>query len=295
LLHLGRRVIAVDRSADTSQWAGLESERLIVRHIDLDSDVAFSSLIEGVDVLYHLAEPSVVPESVKAPRENLRATTGRMIQLLEALRSSERPPTLVYTSSAAVYGQGLGEKLCEVDRLVPVSPYGAAKAASELYAGVYAQLYELDVRIARPFSLFGPGQRKLVVHDVFKRILLGESPLIIHAPPEVERDFVFVADAVSSLLSIAAHERAREVQVFNVGSGIARRLDDVIHEMVAVAGSPVEVRFTGTLREGDPIRFQADVTRLESLGYRPSTDFREGLRLTAEWLRSDLVARDCSV
>jgi len=189
----------------------------------------------------------------------------------------------VIISSAAVYGEGREMPMTEDHPLEPVSPYGISKLAAETYVRLYAQLYGLNTFSVRPFSLYGPRQRKLVVYDLLCRAVDGEDPVVVLGSPEVSRDFVFVADCARALVILARRAPARG-EAYNVATGVGTHLGRLVPALLESAGVEATIQFTGDIRPGDPLRWEGDPTRALALGAAFDTPLAEGLRQTAEWL-----------
>jgi UDP-glucose 4-epimerase len=188
-----------------------------------------------------------------------------------------------------VYGNGVRFPMEEDHPLQPVSPYGISKLAAERYVALYAEMYAVAAFSARPYSLYGPRQRKLVVYDLLTRILAGESPLEIDADPAVTRDFVYVEDAADALIHLARRSPARG-EAFNLASGRAVSLQALADALVAAAAADIEVTFSGRVRPGDPLRWDGDATRARGLGASFDTPLEEGLEATVAWARAETRA-----
>jgi UDP-glucose 4-epimerase len=205
------------------------------------------------------------------------------VAVLDAARRASPQPLVAYVSSAAVYGEGIRMPMDEEHPLAPLSPYGISKLAAERYVAHYVAMYGLEAFCVRPFSLYGPRQRKLVVYDLMQRVLDGESPLTIDAPAEVSRDFVYVEDAAAALVTLAGNAPARG-EAYNIASGRPTSLRELAEEIVSACGLDIAVEFTGNLRPGDPQRWDGDASRACALGADFGTPLDEGLRRTAAWL-----------
>jgi UDP-glucose 4-epimerase len=236
------------------------------------------------DAVFHLASPAFVPPSLVDPVGDLLGNAGSTLLLLEAVRRCGRPPVVALMSSAAIYGTARSLPMGEDHPLEPTSPYGVAKLAAEEYLRLYTRLYDIDGFAARPFSLYGPGQQKLIVFDLFRRVLAGEDPLVIHGRREVTRDLLYVGDAARSIVALARNAPARG-ESYNLGAGRAVSLGDLADAVVAATGVPVAVEFTGEVRAGDPLHWEADTSRATALGAGAVTPLDEGLAKTAAWVR----------
>jgi UDP-glucose 4-epimerase len=244
---------------------------------------------ESVGAVFHLAGPASVPASVDDPIDDLNGTTVTTVAALEALRRVPSEAVFVYASSAAVYGDAVYHPMDEDHPLEPKSPYGVAKLASERYVRLYARLHGIRGFSVRPFSVYGPGQRQLVVYDLLKRMHAGERPLKILGSPDVSRDFVFVGDMARALVTLA-RSAPGDGQFYNIASGKPTTLQELASTLVEVAGIRTEIEFTGKVRPGDPLHWTGDPQRARNIGVECDTPLAEGLRQTVEWFRTDAPA-----
>ena len=266
----------VDRRAQSVQADVAAGERTL-------HDLLRSSRFDAV---FHMVGTGSVPRSLEHPLGDLAANAGAVLTLLEQLRDLPRPPLLVYLSSAAVYGEGIGGPMDEDHPLRPVSPYGISKHAGEQYVRLYRRLYGLPTVTIRPFSVYGPGQRKLVVYDLLRRLEAGESPLEIRAPAEVARDLVYGQDAARAV-TVLARRAGGDGEAYNLSSGRAVTLQELVATLIKVGGFEAQVHFTGDLRPGDPMRWEGDPTRSAALGVMCATPLQSGLAATVRWFRAD--------
>lgn len=280
LLDQGVATTVLDRMSNRSGDA-LPGVDLVVDDV---SRADLPALLEdrGIDVVFQLAGTPSVPPSLAHPIDDLERNAGTTLSVLEGVRGTRRPPLVAYVSSAAVYGEGRHMPMAEDHPLEPVSPYGISKLAAETYVGLYARLYGISAFSVRPFSLYGPRQRKLVVYDLLCRAVDGEDPLVVTASPEISRDFVFVADCARALLVLARRAPA-EGEAYNIASGTGTRLGALVPALLEAAGLEASVRFTGDVRPGDPLRWEGDPRKAQSLGAVFDTTLVDGLGQTAEW------------
>jgi UDP-glucose 4-epimerase len=219
------------------------------------------------------------------PIDDLERNAVTTLAVLEGARHARRSPLVGFISSAAVYGEGRHMPMTEDHPLEPVSPYGISKLAAETYVRLYAELYGFPTFSVRPFSLYGPRQRKLVVYDLLCRATDGEDPLVVLGSPEVSRDFVYVADCARALLVLARRAPALG-EAYNVASGAGTPLGVLVPAILKAVGSDVSVAFTGSVRPGDPLRWEGDPARARALGATFDTPLEAGLRRTAEWFHT---------
>ena len=282
------RIVSLDR-APRGRLRDLEVESL--QGGVASGDHVLSELLgrQGFDLVVHAIGTGSVPRSLEHPLGDLASNVTTTLTVLEALVGLPSPPLLVHASSAAVYGDSVRLPMDEDHPLEPVSPYGISKLAAEHYVRLYARLHQLQALSVRPFSLYGPGQRKLVVYDLLARVEAGEDPLVVHGDPEVTRDLVYAGDAARAVAQLARRAPARG-EPYNVSSGHGTALRDLAAGLVAATGRSTEIRFTGEVRAGDPLRWEGDARRAAALGAVARTPLSDGLARTVEWYRRQTVA-----
>lgn len=236
------------------------------------------------DYVFHLAGSASVQMSVEKPFNDFESNLRGTLNLLETMRTLSKPPKLVYLSSAAVYGNPASIPICEDDITVPISPYGISKLAAERYLYVYVNIHGLQAVSARPFSVFGPGQKKQVIYDIIQKISTNPDRLDLYGSGREARDFIFIADLINALL-ILAEKSKLSGEVFNIASGRSTEISEIATNLCDIMNVNPEIVYKGTVRPGVPLRWKADVSRLKSLGFKPIVDLNEGLRRTVDWYK----------
>ena len=240
---------------------------------------------ESTDVIFHFAANAYVPPSVENPTYDYEINLDAPFRLLEALRRTQWPGRMVFASSAAVYGNAVRVPIREDDPTVPISPYGAGKLAAERYLAVFARLYGLNLAAVRFFSAYGPRQRKQVVFDLLTKLRHNRDELHVHGDGTQARDFLYVKDAARSAMIVAARGELNG-EVYNVGAGREYTIDSLAKSLCKLVGLAPEVVYNGINRPGDPEKLVVDITKLESLGYRPQFEFEEGLATVVSWFQT---------
>ena len=257
-----------DRAAVTNGHAG-------------DGDI-LDELLPGCAGIFHLAAVSSVQASLDQPddvhEDNLTAT----LALLEAARR-HGVKRLVFSSSAAIYGDTDGEQAHEAMKPNPLSHYAVQKLASEYYCQVYARVYGLETVCLRYFNIFGPRQRADSPYSgAIARFLdaacEGRTATIFGDGSQT-RDFCPVVDVAAANVAAATLPGDRVAGgIFNIGSGNCisiREVVDTIREIFPDMPEPQH----GPARAGEVPHSRADISRArEKLGYQPSTTFKEALR-----------------
>lgn len=239
--------------------------------------------LEGVDRVCHLAAMTNVRASIRDPVLVSEVNLIGTLRVLEAARKLGAK-RVVFASSAAVYGSPGTFPVAEDMDAAPISPYGASKAASELYCGSFEENHGIETVSLRYFNVYGPRQASSQysgVISVFASRLLRRLPLRIFGDGSQSRDFVFVADAVDA--TVAALEKPLRSRVFNVATGMETTVLRLAEKMQDIAGVSSQLRFERP-RRGDIIRSVADTTRAQSeLDFRPKAALDDGLSATIQW------------
>ena len=253
--------------------AGLE-----FRRVDLSCD-SLEALVDGVDVVYHLAgQPGVRSSWGEDFDTYARRNVVSTQRLLEAtLRGGGA--RFVFASSSSVYGNVGANPARESDRPAPVSPYGLTKAACEELLAVYRRVHGVSAVALRYFTAYGPRQRPEMAFASFIRSVLLGRPLRVLGDGMQTRDFTFVTDVVAA--TIAAAERGIE-PVYNISGGTNSTLLEAISEIERLAGRRALTSFSPSAR-GDAYRTNADLTAARrDLGYTPQVSLAEGLELQVQ-------------
>lgn len=217
------------------------------------------------------------------PGADFAASVALLENVLEGVRRSARRPRLIYPSSAAVYGNPEVLPVTEDGPLAPISAYGYHKAMCEFLVREYAQCFGIPGMIARPFSLFGESQRRLLVWEIFRQFI--DAPRVeLFGTGDEERDYLHVDDFAEAAWACAVRS-ARPCEVINVASGTSIRVADLAKRIGSALGSGKPVSCKGLRSAGDPAVWRADVGRLRALcPERPRPDFDGRLgRVLAHW------------
>jgi UDP-glucose 4-epimerase len=237
--------------------------------------------------VFHLAANPYIPPSVENPAFDYHENLENTFALLETLRQIDERPRLINTSSAAVYGNPVRLPIRETDPTVPISPYGVSKLAGERYVAVYSQLYGLWATSLRLFSVYGPRQRKQVVFDLLQKLRADPARLEILGDGSQERDFTYVQDVVQAMM-VAAVNAPGQGEVFNVASGQAHSINELVTILGEVCGITPERAYTGQVRPGDADKWAVDITPLGRLGFQARTSLRAGLITVKDWYDATL-------
>src|SRR5258706_864836 len=240
------------------------------------------TLLQEVDVVYHLAARVSVPESVVYPRDYNIVNVGGTVALMEAMRDVG-VRRVVLASSGAVYGDLGVQTLTESITPNPRSPYAVSKLAAEYYVRTIGGLWGIETVSLRIFNAYGPGQHLSASHPpvvphYLKQALRGGT-LVAHGDGSQTRDYVYVDDAVSGMVAASTAPNINGL-VINIGSGIETSIKDLVSATLEVTGSKANVVYNAQT-SGGVSRMRADLKLAqEKLRFQPSIKLEDGLRLT---------------
>lgn len=237
----------------------------------------------GVDFVFHLAAMVSVPESMRKPVEcNEINTTGTLVVLEEAARAKVRK--LIFSSSAAIYGDNPVTPKVETMLPEPKSPYAITKLDGEFYCGMFAREGRLATTCLRYFNVFGPRQNPKSQYaaavPVFIDRAIKHQPITIFGDGEQTRDFIYVKDIVTANVFFAT--RSDATGVFNLASGQCITINDLAETVCHLTGSRSKIKHTPD-RPGDVKHSLASIEKLRAAGFAPEGNLRKDLSATIEY------------
>lgn len=221
---------------------------------------------------------------------DLNVTKARL--MLEAIRLHSPGTRLVHLSSAAVYGNPPILPITEDMAASPISPYGWHKLQAEMICREYAALGDVPTVSLRIFSCFGPGLRRQLLWDTAQKALAGRKLDLVGTGRE-SRDFIFISDLVRAIESVILNG-SFDGQAVNVASGAETTIRHAVEQLIEAMNWDGDIQFSGAVRQGDPLNWRADISRLLATGYVPETTFRRGVDQFANWVHADRSANPLS-
>lgn len=257
---------------------------------------------EKPDVIVHLAAQAGVRYSLDNPRAYLDSNIVGTFNVLECAREFG-VDHLLMASTSSVYGANEDLPFHELDRVeTPMTFYAATKKANESMAHSYAHLWSLPTTMFRFFTVYGPWGRPDMALFKFTQGILGNRPIDIYNNGEMYRDFTYVTDLVRAIRLLIDTPPARpkskdEIEpgdslspvapfrVVNIGNSDKVRLLDFIEAIESECGRKA-IRNYLPMQKGDVPATWADASLLQRLtGYKPETDYREGIHQFVKWYR----------
>jgi NAD dependent epimerase/dehydratase len=295
LLELGAEVTAQIRYTSRSDWGNLEllsqEQRAALRVVAGNvEDAAFvNRLVQGKEVVFHLAALIAIPYSYEAPASYVRTNVEGTLNVLEAARTSG-VGRVVHTSTSETYGTAIYTPIDEAHPLQGQSPYSATKIGADKIAESYQKSFGVPVATIRPFNTFGPRQSARAVIPTIISQALTQDEIRLGALDPV-RDLTFVKDTVRGFVAVAESDRAIGETV-NVGFGAGITIGDLAARILGLMG--LERRIVQSAERLRPPKSEVftlvcnNTKARELCGWAPRYGLDEGLRETIAFVRENM-------
>ncbi|MDO5843684.1 MAG: SDR family oxidoreductase [Methanocorpusculum sp.] len=236
-----------------------------------------------IDGIFHLAAIASVQKSVDDPIKSNEVNALGTLNILNAAKN-HGIRKVVFSASAAAYGDNPVFPKKETMLPEPLSPYAVQKITSEMYCKVFAELYGVQTVSLRYFNVFGPGQdpngEYAAVIAKFSEKISRREPITIFGDGKQTRDFVFVKDVANANLLAMDSDVCG---LFNIGTGIQTSLNDLALMIMKAAGINVEIKYENA-RAGDIKDSVADISKAkEILRYSPKYSIEDGIKETLKY------------
>ena len=290
LIHRGYQVYAGLRKKET-----IQVDKAVSVNFDITVPEQLHRIIRDVrpDAIVHLAARSLVSYSWKDPTRTFIINTLGTMYLLKAIGNLIPAAKVIIVGSAEEYGLSAktGDPLTEEHPCYPQNPYAISKLAAGQFAIQWAKKEKLNLIYVRPFNHFGPGQREgFVVSDFASQIARIEKSL---QPPIIEvgdlspqRDFTDVRDVVEAYVLLL--EKTVSSGIYNVCSGIARPINEVLNALLTMSKYKIEVKVNpNKYRPSEVPLFLGSSKKLQdATGWVPRRSFYQSLQETLDWWRT---------
>ncbi len=311
--HLAEYILNAHKDVEVSGIVRWRSRLENVRHImgkvrfyeaDLKDMVSLKAVLAAVrpDRIFHLAAQSFVPASWRLPAETFAINAIGQINLFESCRALRLNPRIQVAGSSEEYGMVYPDEIPmkETNPLRPLSPYAVSKVAQDLLAFQYHRSYGMRVVRTRGFNHTGPRRGEVFVTSCFAKqiaeVELGKREAVINVGNlEAKRDFSDVRDVVRAYW--LALDKGKPGEVYNIGSGKAHAVQEVLNILLSMSRVRMEVRVDPErLRPSDVPILLSDSTKFCKLtGWEPRIPFRQTLEDLLNYWRKYLAAEDAAV
>lgn len=254
---------------------------------DVRDPSSVRELIDGAELVYHLAALIAIPYSYRAPRSYVDTNVIGTLNVLDTVREAQTP-RLVHTSTSETYGTACTLPVSESHPLQAQSPYAASKLAADKLVESYHASFDVPAVTLRPFNTFGPRQSaRAVIPTIISQLAAGAQQIKLGAL-EPTRDFQYVADTVEAFLTVGTAPASAVIgEVFNAGTGVEVSIGQLATDLVRLMGADVLVTADADRlrpKDSEVMRLVADADKLyQRTGWFPRVDRDQGLRHTIEW------------
>jgi UDP-glucose 4-epimerase len=239
------------------------------------------------DVCLHCAGRASVDLSVSDPASDFHSgVVALTFNLLDTLRTHAPRCRVLFLSSAAIYGEPECLPIAEVHSARPISPYGFHKLMSEQLCQEFFQLYHLPTAAVRIFSAYDPGLRRQVLWNICQKALTQDA-LRLRGTGQESRDFIHGRDVAQALL-ILAQKAPCEGEVYNLANGTETTIKALSLSILTSLNLQIPLEFNGERSPGTPCNWQADISKIEALGFRSEVPLEQGIQVFAQWCRVEI-------
>lgn len=228
--------------------------------------------IKQVDMICHLAAIPSVAYSFENPLEVMGVNALGTLNLLELARKY-KVEKFIFISSY-LYGNPQYLPIDEKHPLQPGSPYAYSKLAAETFCESYHEAFNLPMVIFRPFNVYGPNQKDMLIPTIIRQL---DSEKIVLKDIEPKRDFVFISDVMSAIIS-ALELDISGYEIFNIGNGKSYSVREVCEIIFKLTKKRVTLLDLKQRRPNEIMDCVADITKAKAiLGWEPKISLTEGL------------------
>ena len=239
--------------------------------------------------IFNLAAETHVDRSIDSPDSFIQSNIIGVFNLLECFKefSKKYKSKLIHISTDEVYGDVLSGRSSENYPYQPSSPYAASKAASDHLVSSYVRTYKIPAIVTNCSNNYGPKQHpeKLIPKLIYN--IINNKPLPIYGKGENSREWIYVKDHCEALLKVFLKGKIGEF--YNIGSNKNLNNLQVTKELIKISksiiklGRNVKISFVKD-RPGHDVRYALNSDKIKkTLGWKPKTNFRQGIYLTFDW------------
>jgi len=245
---------------------------------------------EKIDVVNHHAAQMDVRRSVADPMFDASVNVLGSLNLFESARRHGVKKIIFASTGGAIYGEQNYFPADEDHPTRPLSPYGITKLATEKYLYYYKQVHGMDYVVLRYANIYGPRQNphgEAGVVAIFSEKLLQGAQPIINGDGKQTRDFTYVGDVVKANLLALNHGGSN---VFNVGTGVETEVNQIFRTLARFL-NPKCKEAHGPAKKGEQVRSVISYEKIKQvLGWRPEVSIEDGLNVTAEFFKKQLLS-----
>jgi UDP-glucose 4-epimerase len=246
---------------------------------------SFASLFasQQYDICINASGSAHVGFSFENPDIDFELNVANVHKLLVAIRSFNPTCKFINFSSAAVYGNPISLPIKEDAARNPLSPYGFHKLQSEYLLTEYHRFFGIATCNLRIFSAYGVGLRKQLFWDLYQKSTQSNSIQLFGTGNET-RDFIYIDELLEAIQCIIDNAPF-DGESYNIASGVETKISSVVQTFFSMLNPAITYTFSGDQKLGDPDNWVADISKLNALGFNPTTTTEAGLEKITQWLK----------
>lgn len=281
--HLCRKLDNVGYGVKVFDLRPNEEFKTTIGDLREKGSLELKEALRGVGAVIHLAGFIEAGESVQDPRKYVENNILGSFNLLEAMRETD-VKKIIFSSSAAVYGEPTQVPIPESAPTYPVNTYGSTKAAVEVLMSSYAYNYGFSAIALRYFNLYGPGENHNPETHLIPRFIYmmkNNMDLTVWGDGQHKREYVYVEDiATAHILALGLN---KGFEAINLSSGRGNSVQEVIYLISDILQTKPKIKYLDP-RPGDPKILQADTQKAKKLlGWEAETKLEDGLKTTVDY------------
>jgi UDP-glucose 4-epimerase len=281
LISLYHDVVVID-DLSTGKVENLNKKSKFYKMDICNEDILEVFNKEKFDIVYHMAAQIDIQKSIKDPIQDAMVNIIGTINILEACRKS-KVKKIIYSSTAAAYGNPDYLGIDENHYTQPISFYGSSKLSSEYYVSIYSKLYNLDYTILRYSNVYGIRQDKNGeggVISIFLDKIISSENVSIFGDGSATRDYIYVEDVVDANISSIEHGNR---EIFNIGTGKYTSVLKLFNFMKDIINKEIGVIFEDERLEDIKDSYFEINKSMGILNWKPKFCLEDGLRKTIEY------------
>jgi len=262
-------VIGISRKIFDSDIVNIKKDIRKININDIPKNISCIIHLAGLTDVYYCQE-----NSSKCFDVNVGGTQN-MLEI-----AKQRKSKFIFISSSHIYGNPKKLPILETQKAKPISNYAYSKLNSEILCESYSKNYNLDVSIARIFSVYGPASPPHhVITKIIKNLINKEKIKLGNLFPK--RDFIYIEDVVSAIEILV--KKTNGFNIYNIGTGNSSSISDLIEMLSKITNKTAKIETDiSKIRKNEVKEIRSDISKMIKLGWKPKYDLNKGLKLTVK-------------
>lgn len=286
LLKKNNEIVVIDNLSAGSKENINTSKVKFIKGDILDRKLMIK-LTKNVEVIFHFAAQPDVRKSYTQVYDDFEVNVKGTINVLEGMRENKVKVMIFASSAGTIYGETKVIPTPESHPLLPISHYGASKAACEQYLSSYAFLFEMTCVSLRYGNIFGPRSNHGVIYDFFWKLKKNPEELEILGDGRQEKSYLYIDDCISASI-LSAEKSKKGLTVWNISSDKTILVRDIAKIVIdEMSAKDTKIRYTGGRRgwPGDVAKAYPEVAKIKNVGFVTKISIKEGIRRYVRWLQ----------